>query len=220
MPFARRVPSGANEFRVRFSRPLKGARLAHEPAPAPAPALASPPPSPPPAPPAPTPPAPTGFIQIDASNELREDRERIEAVLGALEARADGLRTERADRLREWQRAAVELALTIAGRVLHERVEAGELAIDNKVRDMIAQLGDEAAVTVRLNPADLALLSGRLGGGPLSDEYADPKFIADPNIGRGDCQVEGRESMLVSDVTRELEEIRDELLRSLKNARS
>jgi hypothetical protein len=56
---------------------------------------------------------------------------------------------------------------------------------------MIAQLGDEAAVTVRLNPADLALLGRRLGGRPLSDEYSDPKFVADPALGRGDCQVEG-----------------------------
>jgi flagellar biosynthesis/type III secretory pathway protein FliH len=47
-----------------------------------------------------------------------------------------------------------------------------------------------------------------------------PRLVADPALGRGECRVECRESMLLSDVTRELHEIRDELLRSLAHARS
>ncbi|HEY1188707.1 MAG TPA: FliH/SctL family protein, partial [Gemmata sp.] len=130
------------------------------------------------------------------------------------------LHTEQAARLGELQQVAVAMAVTIATRLLHEQIESGTFAIENKVRDMIAQLGGDAAVTVRLNPADLALLTTRLGGQPLSDDYSDPRFVADPSLGRGDCQVEGRESMLLSDVTRELEDIRDDLLRRVKNARS
>lgn len=223
-PVARRGNQpGSHEFRVRFTRPLRGVRIVAAlepptavPAPPPAPVVVSPPPAPPatPAPP------PSGFVQPDVSKELREDRERIEVVLGAMKAAVDRVRTDRNDRLVEWQQAAVELALTIATRLLHERIESDSFAIDAKVSDMIAQLGDDAAVTVRLNPADLALLNARLGGRPLVPYRGDPRFVADPNLGRGDCQVEGRESMLLSDVVRELDEIRDELLRSLKNARS
>ena len=225
-PVARRGSHpGSHEFRVRFSRRLRSARIvsAAEMAPPPAPVPVPPPPaavSPPPAPPAPPTPPPSGFVQSEAAKELREDRERIDAVLGAMKSAADTLRADRADRLREWQHAAIELALTIATRVLHERIESDSFAIDDKLRDMIDQIGDDAAVTVRLNPADLALLNARLGGRPLVPYRGDPRFVADANLGRGDCQVEGRESMLLSDVTRELAEIRDELLRSLKNARS
>jgi flagellar biosynthesis/type III secretory pathway protein FliH len=190
----------------------------------PAPAPPAPPrPVPPPAPvaaaPAPVP-APTDFWQTDAGRELKADRERIEAVLGRISGAVAELHKDRRDRLQEWQRAAVELALTIAARLLHERVAAEEFPVDAKVRDMIAQLGEDVPVSVRLNPADLKLLRDRLGGAPLSPDQDDPRFVADPTLDRGAVQVEGRESMLLSDVSRELEEIRDELLRSLGNARS
>ncbi|QJW94409.1 hypothetical protein FTUN_1929 [Frigoriglobus tundricola] len=121
--------------------------------------------------------------------------------------------------MQELQRAAVELATTIASRLLHERVVAGDFPMDAKVRDMIAQLGADVPVVVRLNPADLDLLKGRLGGAPLSPDRDDPRFVPDPALTRGGCQVEGRESMLMSDVTRELEDIRADLLRSIDNAR-
>lgn len=206
---------GSHEFRVRFARRLRGARVmaANEVIPPLAPVAA-----PPPAPPIP-PPAPAD-IQPDLTAELLADRATIEAVLGRVEVAVDELRAERANQLSQLQQVALAMSLTIATRLMHERIEAGEFAVEAKVRDMIAQLGDDTAVTVRLNPADLALLTNRLGGEPLSDQYADPKFVADPNLGRGDCRVEGRESMLLSDLARELEEIRDELLRRMKNARS
>jgi flagellar biosynthesis/type III secretory pathway protein FliH len=130
------------------------------------------------------------------------------------------LRQDRTSRIQEWQKAAVELALTIAARLLHARVEANDFPVDAKVRDMIAQLGEDVPVSVRLNPADLQLLKDRLGGEPLTPDRDDPRLVPDPALGRGSVQVEGRESMLLSGVARELEEIRDDLLRSLGNARS
>jgi flagellar biosynthesis/type III secretory pathway protein FliH len=104
--------------------------------------------------------------------------------------------------------------------LLHERVVSDAFPVDTKVRDMIAQLGEDVPVTVRLNPADLQLLKKRLGDQPLLTDRADPRFVPDPAINRGGCQVEGRESMLLSDVARELQEIRDDLLRSLDHAGS
>ena len=85
---------------------------------------------------------------------------------------------------------------------------------------MLAQLGDDVAVSVRLNPADLELLRARLGGEPLSQDRDDPRLVPDPEMSRGGCQVEGHESMLLSDVARELQDIREDLLGSLNNARS
>ncbi|VTR96365.1 Flagellar assembly protein FliH/Type III secretion system HrpE OS=Terriglobus saanensis (strain ATCC BAA-1853 / DSM 23119 / SP1PR4) GN=AciPR4_1814 PE=4 SV=1: FliH [Gemmata massiliana] len=218
---------GSHEFRVRFTRRLRDARIveAKEAAvvpPPPAPqvpaAVTVPPPTPQPVPVVAQ--QPTDFWTTNAGREIQADRERIEAVLANVKSTVESIRTERADMLREWQRAAIELALTLTTRLLHEQVEADAFPIEGKVRDMIAQLGDDTAVTVRLNPTDLALLTQRLGGEPLLPDQTGPRLVPDANLGRGDCQVEGRESMLLSDVTRELEEIRDELLRSLKNARS
>lgn len=90
--------------------------------------------------------------------------------------------------------------------------------MEAKVRDMLAQAGDDPA-TVHLHPADLDVLQARLGG-PLVPGRDDPRFVADPALGRGDCRVESKEAVLVSEITRELQEIRDDLLRSFGHARA
>lgn len=222
--------------RVRFHSPLRDAKLVRPvtehrvPAPAPTPAV---PPAPPPAAPTParsapaagpsTPPrsfpAPRGAAQA-AEMERAADREAAEAVLRGVQQAVTDLRKEGAARLADWQKAAVELAMTMATRLLHDRVQAGEFPMEAKVRDMIAQLGDDTAVAVQLNPLDLEVLKRQLGGEPLDPELGELRLVADPSLGRGDCRVEGRESMLLSEVSRELQEIRDELFRSLGHARS
>ena len=162
---------------------------------------------------------PAEFWKTDIARELKADREKIEAVLAKLQAAAAGLREDQGERIGGWQRAAVELAAVIAARLLHDRVEAGDFPVEAKVRDMIAELGADAPATVYLNPADLALLEARLGGEPLLPGQDDPRLTADPSLGRADCRVESRENLLVSDVGRELQELRDDLLRRLGNAR-
>jgi flagellar biosynthesis/type III secretory pathway protein FliH len=154
------------------------------------------------------------------ARELKADRARIEEILGKLQAAAMELRKDQTERLREWQRAAVELAMTVATRLLHERVISGDFPMEAKVRDMVAQLEEDVPVAIRLNPADLQLLESRLGGESLLAGHDETRLIADTTLARGECRVEGKEAMLLSDVGRELQEIRDELLRSLAHARS
>lgn len=177
-------------------------------------------PTPPPRAEPPTPTATIDFWQTEAGKELLADRQRIEALLEQVRQSVRELRVDQANRLKEWQRAAIELALTIATRLLHERVQSGEFPIEARVRDMIVQLEEDAPATIHLNPADLDLLTSRLGGTPLVPGRDDPRFVANPELARGECRVESRETLLLSDVTRELQEIREELLRSVGYARS
>lgn len=163
---------------------------------------------------------PADFWKTELARELNADRKRIEDVLGKLQSAASELIKDQSERLQQWQRAAIELAMTIATRLLHERVVSGDFPMEAKVRDMIQQLEDEAPVAIRLNPADLQLLEARLGDEPLLPGRDDPRLIPDSTLARGDCRVEGKDAMLLSDVGRELQEIRDELLRSLAHAGS
>ena len=215
------------ECRLRFHRPLRGVEVV-PPDPVPTATRPTPPPvarpepritEPPKPAPTPTPEPAIDFAQTDLARELQIDRDRIEAVLAEVRSDIAALRKERAARVEELQRVAIELALTISSRLLHERVVSGDFPIDAKVRDMIAQLGDDVVISVRLNPTDLELLKDRLAGEPLSSGRDDPRFVPDPGLNRGECQIDGRESMLLSDVSRELQEIRDDLLRSLDHAR-
>jgi flagellar biosynthesis/type III secretory pathway protein FliH len=216
------------ESRVRFSGRLVNAAIvsledAHVTKPA-ARVAPGPPPTPSTAPltvPTPAAQPPADFWKSDVARELKADRARIEEVLGKVQAAATELRKDQTERLREWQRAAVELAMTIATRLLHEKVNSGDFPMDTKVRDMVARLEEDAPVAIRLNPMDVELLESCLNGEPLlpgRDEQ--PRLVPDSSLGRGDCRVEGKEAMLLSDIRRELEEIRDELLRSLAHARS
>jgi flagellar biosynthesis/type III secretory pathway protein FliH len=162
----------------------------------------------------------TNTPKPDLTKELQADRARIDELFGKVRASVNDLRKDQAERIRQWQRAAIELAVTISTRVLHERIEADAFPIEAKVRDMLNQLEGDVPVKIRLNPTDLDLLRRKLGGKPLLDGPDDPNLVADPSLARGDCCVEGKEAMLLSDLGRELVEIREELLRSLAHARS
>lgn len=233
-------PPGAEhrpfEFHIRFHAPLRGAEVvpcdttpsmphpthAAHPEPEPQPKIAHASTQPPTSPTPPAPVAPPDHWP-DTERQLKADRERIETVLREVNTTVANLRKERDSRIHEWQRAAVELAMTTATRLLHERVVSEEFPIDAKVRDMIAQLSGDVPVVVRLNPLDLELLKSRLklsGDDSLMTGPDAPRFVSDSTLNRGECQVEGHESMLMSDVARELQEIREDLLRSLDNARS
>lgn len=211
------------ECRVRFPARLADARLAPADAPLPTNRGAQAPRSPEPhqGAHAPRPPEPEQGVDTPRSPEPVSSTPHSEFRIPQSIAEAlAGLREEQAGRLREWQRAAVELAAAIATRVLHEKVEAGDLPMEAKVRDMLAELDADAPATVYLHPADLAALEARLAGGHLAPGRDAPKLVPDATLGRGDCRVESREAVLLSEVTRELQDIRDDLFRSFGHARS
>ena len=203
------------ECRVRFAGRLSDAVLVD--ANAPLPPLKPSPPTPQPKSP---PPDPSEFWKTDLARELSADRERVEVATQEIRRAITAFREDQAHRLGEMQRVAFELAATMATRFLHERVTAGDFPVETKVRDMLDQIEQGTPATVYLNPDDLKLLEARLGGEPLLPDRSDVRLARDPSLGRGACRVESSEAVLLSDLTRDLQEIRDELLRSLGNARS
>jgi flagellar biosynthesis/type III secretory pathway protein FliH len=222
-----RSPTGSDaavECRVRFDRPLRGASVLPPGAPlpelkparrtAPAPAAQTPPQA------AERKPEPDTAREAALAAERAADRAHLRGALEQARAAVAELHAGRSAQVAELQRAAVEMAATIAARLLHDTVTAGEFPIDAKVRDMIAQLDTDAPVTVRLNPADLQLLKQRLAGDPLLADRADPRFVPGPELARGACRVEAGETTLASDLAAELELIREDLIRSLGDAQS
>lgn len=151
--------------------------------------------------------------------QLIADRKLIETLLARLLDSVHELQSNQQRRLSELQQAAIEIALTIATRLLHRQIIAGEFDIAAMVKDMVGQLGDDVPVTVRLNPEDLALLEKRLEGQPLFPELPNsPKLVADTSLGRGDGRVEGKATTLLSELPGQLTEIREDLMRSLGHA--
>jgi len=235
---ARTAPhfSSSREFRVSFADRLSDAVVVAENTPLPPLRRLAPPPPPidhtaelcdtpltvhnSPRPPAPSSPSPTTDLWVtEIGAQLSADRRAIETVLDSVTTAVDGLKQEHAERLFQWRAAAVELAVSIAAKLLHERIAADKFNLEQMIRDMAADLNDEV-VCVRLNPHDLELLEKRLDGQPLLSGPTDPQLIADTSLARGECRVEGRSSVSLSDLPRQLGQIREDLLRRVADARA
>lgn len=205
------------EFVVPLPAPLRGV-VVIDPA-APLPPLA--PPRQPAAPPATPPPIPPATLwETEIGRELQKDRNDITRTLVSLTAAVNAVQARQEQQLAEWQRAAVELGVTIATRLIHDKIQAGDYAVETLVRQVAARLNAEGPVTLRLHPADLELLERRLGGQPLFAPDAAVRLTADPALGRGDCRAESGEITVFSELGAQLAEVRRELLRSLGHAES
>lgn len=215
-------PNAARQYRVALSRQVTHAAVVSPSDPLP---RLHPSADPPPQPTAPAPAPPpaadtTSAVEAEVAAQLAADRDAIEAVLTAVRGAAADLQKQHADRLQEWQRAAVELGLAVAAKLLHERVTQGDYPMEEIIRQMAGGMVDDEVVTIRMNPADLALLERRLDGRPLFPDHDDPTLLADPTLGRAECRIEGRALVLLSDLPRQLAQIRDDLIGSLAHART
>src|SRR5438552_14778245 len=117
------------------------------------------------------------------------------------------------------QQVAIELAVAIASRLLHQRIEAGDFAVENLVRQVTERLEPQEALTVYLHPADLALLKqqGQTGAKWHPGE-GKLKLVGDDSLSRGDCRAETGDMSLLLKLDKQLEEMRKHLLNALPEA--
>ena len=163
---------------------------------------------------------PPDVLLAEIGMQLASDRRAIDAVLGSLTSAVGRMQADHSALLVACRKLAVELATSIAAKLLHERIEADQFNLEQMVRDMAADMPEDEIVSVRLNPHDLELLEKRLDGRPLLSGPTDPHLIADHSLARGSCRVEGRASVSLSDLPRQLIQIREDLLRRVADARS
>jgi flagellar biosynthesis/type III secretory pathway protein FliH len=157
--------------------------------------------------------------ETEVRRRLEEEQAAIRSVLDGVTAAARRVEEEHRGRLADWRKSAVELAVTIATRLVHDRVKADDFAIETVVREAAALLGPRGPFTVRLHPADLTLLESRLGGAPLLIDGTGMLVVtADPSQSRGDCRVEASDAAVTSRLGDQLAAVRRELLRSLGDA--
>ena len=149
---------------------------------------------------------------------LAAEREAIARVLAGMAESAQNFDARKRQLLAEMQQVAVELAVAVAGRLMHQKIEAGEFPIENVVRQVVEQLGAKQSVQVCLHPDDLALLAQRLGDAPLATASADLQLVADAELSRGDCRAQAGELSVLSQLDVQLADLRRQLLGSLGHA--
>ena len=149
----------------------------------------------------------------------REERDRLAGVLGQLLELVGELRSAQRARLEEMQRVAVELAVAVARQLLFDRLEAGEFPVEQMVRAAVQRLEPRQAVTVYLNPEDLALLERRTADEPLfALDTEELRLVGDPALARGGCRAESGDLGILTNLEDHLADIRRDLLQALPAA--
>jgi flagellar assembly protein FliH len=147
---------------------------------------------------------------------LAEERAAVEAVVASIAEAARELESHRRKLLAELQHVAVELAVAIASRLIYDKIQANDYAVESLVREVVERLGAKGPVVVRMHPEDVSLLRQRLGGQSLGS--AELRLVEDSAVSRGDCKAEAGEVSVVSQLDAQLNDIRRHLLRSLADA--
>lgn len=102
------------------------------------------------------------------------------------------------------------LATAIASHLVEEAVEADPALLARLVRQAVSEFLPDEPVKIRVNPRDLALLSGPLG---VDAEQESPvagrtvRWISDPEVRPGGCLVESRDRLVDGRVSSALERI-------------
>jgi flagellar biosynthesis/type III secretory pathway protein FliH len=146
-----------------------------------------------------------------------EDRQFLESLLGKVTHELKQMRLAAEERLHQWQIASVELATALATELLYREVQANEFQVEQTIRTIVDELGEESPATIYLNPADLRAMQQRLGDQPLFPDLENPPtLIPTEAIARGDCKVQGRSGgELASEISERIALMREDLLEKL-----
>jgi flagellar biosynthesis/type III secretory pathway protein FliH len=151
--------------------------------------------------------APVAVATADAA-----DRERVRRVLAGFTEAAAGLRAQGEQLAQMVEPLAVDLAIAVARRFLHEQTASGAFPLAALVRQAIERLDTRQPVSVLLHPEDLALLQRQLGANADLLGNADVRVAADTTLTRGSCKVQSQERGVRFDLESRLAALRQQLL--------
>src|SRR5436309_14620099 len=134
---------------------------------------------------------------------------RGEAMLRRLAETLQELAALRAEMIHKTERQLVQLALAIAGRILHREISLDRELLVTMARVALDRLGDTASATIRLNPEDYAATAGAREG---ASEHKSVKIVADPLVRPGGCLVQSDFGLIDISVDAQLTELTAALL--------
>lgn len=143
--------------------------------------------------------------RADARAELEAERARLAAQLAA---RLETLHATEREMVEAGKTRLIELALLIAGRLLRERLDAGDPVIARIADEVLIDAPQSGVRTLRVNPADhhaLLDIQPRLG------EPGSLVIVPDPAVTRGGLIVEATNEMVDARLETALAAIRDAL---------
>lgn len=141
----------------------------------------------------------------------------ISAAARALDEALQGIAAVRAEVAEAVEEDAIELALTLAGKILAGAFQARPELVVEVVQGALRRLNDRRHITVVVNPADLELVRDALGeltAGGSGVERCD--LQADERVGAGSAVVRTSEGEVDASVHTQLERAREVVATSLQ----
>ncbi len=169
----------------------------------------------------PLPNVPPPRIREDPAQREREERQAIERVLEQLANCVNQFAAGYHAMAEEMRQAAIELAIAVAGRVVFDKLQAGDFPIEEMVQQALTRLPAAPTVTIYLQPDDLDLLQRRLADKPLLPaRETHLRIESDASLRRGSCRAEAGEIHVLADLADQLAGLRQHLLWSASHAQS
>lgn len=155
--------------------------------------------------PPPAPAAPTPVPQAPASDPVAERNaflegyaqgeragadaaaKRSDATLRKLSTTIEELGQLRTDIIQRTERQMVQLALSIARRIVQREISLDRSLLVAMARVAVERLGGHASATIRLHPDDYAAI---VAGLSAESETPHVQVVADPAVQRGGCLVD------------------------------
>ena len=149
-----------------------------------------------------------GFAQGERAG-LEAAAKRGDAMLRRLTQTLDEMTTLRARMIRETEQQMVSLALAVARRVIHREVSLDRDLLIAIARVALDRLGDDAKISVHLNPDDYAATESA-----RTAEWSGTQVsvVADARVPRGGCRIDSDFGALDAGVDAQIQELAHALL--------
>lgn len=136
---------------------------------------------------------------------------KVGHALHALDEVMAALKEDRPQWMEAVERNLVALATAIAREIVGREMKGSADDVTDLVRRAISEFPLEAAVKIRLHPADLSAISSPLRG-DVVESGREVRWIPDPSVAPGGCLVEGPRSVVDGRVEKALERIYTQLV--------
>lgn len=143
-----------------------------------------------------------GYEQGERSG-MEAGGRRAEAMLRRMTSTLEELGTLRQQMIQQAERQMVQLALTIAKRILRREVTLDPDLTIAMARVALDRLGESSGATIRLHPEDYAIA---VAGATDEWESQQVTVVSDDQISRGGCRIESAFGFIEASVEAQFEE--------------
>jgi len=129
----------------------------------------------------------------------------FEETLVTLIEEVSNVQTQTIERL---EGDVVRLAMKIAGKIIHEKIETEEDFVIGTVRDVCREVSDKESIVLKVSPCDVAILEEFQP--KMLERFHDIKrleIISDATVGKGGCIIETKEGLIDATIKTQLRQL-------------